>query len=203
MEHPLKAPPSSYLPGSPNARAPAPLTGANTWLRAVTIDKRQVKVTLLSLWGWCTATSLLISLMTTCALTLEPMPGCPPTCLLSAFPTSPAGATFIEVISVAAPDPGCLPYTVPHPHSCLELSRTTPTHLQRLLLQANLIEKANALHGVRCDPQPHPRLNQRRLRHPITTQAPMRKQGRAMVDPAQGTWCHTRATCLCLSKYGS
>lgn len=45
MEHPLKAPPSSYLPGSPNARAPAPLTGANTWLRAFTIDKRQVKVT--------------------------------------------------------------------------------------------------------------------------------------------------------------
>lgn len=109
----------------------------------------------------------------------------PTPCTLSAVPTSHAGAAFIEVTLVAAPDPCCLLYTVcPTP----QLSWTEQDNTNRPL-EASLASRPDGKSWCPAPDEmqnkPHAMLEQRSLEHP--TQATHKKAKQATADNPQGT----------------
>lgn len=138
MEHPPKAQTVPALLG-PWELLSLPLWHVQTlqhtdWV--FTLDDRLVKGHGLSLWALIHQGPLY---WWTCAVTLGRRPGCN-------IPHPHPGVIFREVTLVAAPDPCCLPWSVPHSYSCLGLSGTT-TNLQRLLSQTNLM---GTLHPIKA-----------------------------------------------------
>lgn len=142
---PTKGLKSSYLPRSLNAGALAPLTSAKTSHTESLRFRHETGERSPSYhcrYGWG-------SLPPRCLT--GTMPGCLQPAFSRCIPPPMLMPLSGKLFQLLHPTLAACP-AVPHPHSCLGLSRT-PVNLQRLPLQANLSgKKIDALQAVRRNP---------------------------------------------------
>lgn len=122
-------------------------------LRTFALDSTRVKGhPLIVTGGGAAATSLRMRLIATHACHTGTSAWLPPTCLLPAYPTSHAAATFAEVIPVVAPDPGCLSCCTPPPQLSWAKQDTKELLEASTASQSEEEKKIDALQGVRRSP---------------------------------------------------